>query len=317
MDEIDLTNILKDWPYEPGNVNVRLIKAQDGRPLIQLRIDLGILQMEVRNRPDGKEMNGFPSLLDYHLHQIQLAQQKQESGNTSNENNSEDSDNPDINDKSPASDTEVNGDDEPTSADEESHLEITFEEADDEDDEDFDETGEQTPPLYTINSDDCRAIREEAVQYYHRYIAFYALDEFDAVFDDATHNLQLIDICRHFAESQNDREAMEQLRLHTMMTRTRASAASIAAEGNTAKAVAAIDHGLAEIAAFLESIGLSEEEFDEVGEVQVLKSMRDALIPKLPGSRKVELQNRLRAALDSENYELAAILRDEIRMMKD
>ena len=137
MDEIDLTKILKDWPYEPGNVNVRMIKARDERPLIQLRIDLGILQMEVQNRPDGKEPHGFASLLDYHLNQIQLAQKEQASGND-DENNSEESDNPDINDKSPAPDTEENDDDEPASTDEESHLEITFEDEDEDEGEDED-----------------------------------------------------------------------------------------------------------------------------------------------------------------------------------
>ena len=38
--------------------------------------------------------------------------------------------------------------------------------------------------------------------------------------------------------------------------------------------------------------------------------MRDALVPKLPSSQRVELQERLQAAIDAENYELAAILRD-------
>ena len=51
------------------------------------------------------------------------------------------------------------------------------------------------------------------------------------------------------------------------------------------------------------------------GEVQLLRGMRDALVPKLPTSQRVELQDRLRAAVEAENYELAAILRDELRLM--
>jgi protein-arginine kinase activator protein McsA len=39
------------------------------------------------------------------------------------------------------------------------------------------------------------------------------------------------------------------------------------------------------------------------------------LVPKLPSSQRAELQERLRAAIDSENYELAAILRDELRLL--
>jgi len=43
--------------------------------------------------------------------------------------------------------------------------------------------------------------------------------------------------------------------------------------------------------------------------------MREALAPKLPVSARAELQSRLKQALESENYELAAILRDELRLM--
>ena len=50
-------------------------------------------------------------------------------------------------------------------------------------------------------------------------------------------------------------------------------------------------------------------------EVQLLRGMRDALVPKLPMSQRAELEERMQAALDAENYELAAILRDELRLM--
>ena len=39
--------------------------------------------------------------------------------------------------------------------------------------------------------------------------------------------------------------------------------------------------------------------------------------PPLPFLPLLALQERLRGALDAENYELAAILRDELRMMED
>jgi protein-arginine kinase activator protein McsA len=51
--------------------------------------------------------------------------------------------------------------------------------------------------------------------------------------------------------------------------------------------------------------------------VQLLRGMRDALVPKLPVSQRMELQERLRAAVDSENYELAAMLRDELRLLRE
>ena len=52
MDD-DITPILEAWKFDPERVNVRFIEALDGRPLIQVRIELGILQMNRDGRPDG------------------------------------------------------------------------------------------------------------------------------------------------------------------------------------------------------------------------------------------------------------------------
>jgi hypothetical protein len=63
----DLDDALQGWPYdpEPGEVIAREIRARDGRTVLQVRIELGVLQMEVGGRPDGTRPNGFASYLDY------------------------------------------------------------------------------------------------------------------------------------------------------------------------------------------------------------------------------------------------------------
>ena len=75
--------------------------------------------------------------------------------------------------------------------------------------------------------------------------------------------------------------------------------------------MAAIDQGLSE----LEEL-LGPDVAERSNEMHLLRGMREMLVPKLPASQRVELEERLQAALDDENYELAAILRDELRMMK-
>ena len=75
-------------------------------------------------------------------------------------------------------------------------------------------------------------------------------------------------------------------------------------------AVQLINNGLEE----LEEI-LPVDQFEQSNEVILLRGMRDLLVPKLPSSQRAELEDRLQRALDAENYELAAILRDELRQM--
>jgi len=68
---LDINHILKHWPFKPGEVNVRRIMGEDGREKIQLRLDLGLLQMDVAGRPDGQRPHGFDSLLAYYEHTLE------------------------------------------------------------------------------------------------------------------------------------------------------------------------------------------------------------------------------------------------------
>ena len=74
----DIDDILEDWPFEPGDANVRRVVGDDGREQIQVRLDLGILQMHITGRPDGAKPFDYDSLLDYHEHV--LAHYKAENG---------------------------------------------------------------------------------------------------------------------------------------------------------------------------------------------------------------------------------------------
>lgn len=61
----DIDKALAGWEFKPGMIQARLVTAADGRQVIQLRIDLGVLQMELKGRPDGMRPNSFVTYLDY------------------------------------------------------------------------------------------------------------------------------------------------------------------------------------------------------------------------------------------------------------
>lgn len=245
----DLTELLRSWPYEAGRVNVRRIDADDGRPLIQMRLELGVLQMEMTGRPDGTMPEGVESLLS-----LQRNRREQWS--------------------------KVHGD----------------------------------ARGFVLSSEECAALREEAVQYYHRYVGLLVLEEYDGVIRDTSRNLEVFDLCRDHAADEDDRRSLEQFRPYVIMMRSRAEAARAVNVGESRVALAAIDRGLAEIRTALDDAG-SGERFEEANEVQLLRGMREMLVPRLPVSERAELHERLRAAVAAENYELAAILRDELRLL--
>lgn len=258
---IDLTKLLQEWPYEPGQINVRLIQGDDGEPKIQMRLDLGVLQMEAMGRPDGVRPNGCESLLEYHESRFEQS-------------------------SLPEPENESEG---PPDAESESQ---------------------------TLSEEDCRLLREEAVQYYHRYISLLVLADYDGVVRDTARNLRVLDLCRAHAEAEDDRAVLEQFRPYITMMRMRAIASQMVNDNEPKAALFMIDEGLDQIRKQYDDSGRAAE-YDESSEVQLLRGMRDELATKLPASQKHELRERLRRAIEAENYELAAILRDELKMMKE
>ena len=67
----DIGRILGAWDYEPGELRVRTIDGEKddgekGERKIQIRIDLGIMQLTWSGRPDGTRPHDRESLLDHY-----------------------------------------------------------------------------------------------------------------------------------------------------------------------------------------------------------------------------------------------------------
>jgi len=77
---MDIRKILDKWEYDPYNFGVRIIEGEDGKQKIQIRLDLGILQLEMTGRPDGTKPYDKESLLDYYLQKIKNSNKMNLSG---------------------------------------------------------------------------------------------------------------------------------------------------------------------------------------------------------------------------------------------
>ena len=232
----DISKLLTSWPHASGKLNVRIIEVEEGREVLQIRIELGVLQMELEGRPDGVKQDGFGSLVEL------VEMQGVEGG---------------------------------------------------------------------LEPEMCRKLREEGVQRSHRAAALFAVGRWELVIRDCDDNLSLFDLCKYNALESQDKMALEQFRGAVIAMRARSAAEWAVEREDTRGAMEAIDRGLSELEEAL------DEHWEDSNEVQLLRGMKEALIPKLPTSERADLQERLQRAIDNENYELAAILRDEIRLLRD
>jgi hypothetical protein len=69
----DIDLVLRQWPFQPGVIAARLVSAGDGREVLQMRIEMGLLQMETTGRPDGEHPGGLDTCLDW-LQELARAQ---------------------------------------------------------------------------------------------------------------------------------------------------------------------------------------------------------------------------------------------------
>ena len=249
--DFDISHLLDQWDYQPGQVVVRRFKAKDGREKIQLRVDLGILQMNTEGRPDGKRPSGHPYLFEHYrarLHRYVAAHDGSDTG-------------------------------------------------------------------FKLKPEDCARLQLEALQYHHRYICLLQLEDYAAVIRDAERNLAVFDFVSQHAETEELAWALQQFRPQLLMVLTRARATQALQVNDYTMAIQQIEEGLEKIRAFCHEHGRGELA-ETGGEVQSLENWLEEIRAKRPLSRREKLERALHEAINSEDYERAAKVRDELRNLK-
>lgn len=247
--DLDISDILDDWPYERGQISARKVRGRDGKDKIQLRLDLGVLQMEATGRPDGERPHGCESLLAYYEHLLEGRRQE-------------------------------DGSDE--------HFEL-------------DERA-------------CELLRNEAMMFYHRYLAGFVLEDYEAVMRDTARNLRVMDFCNRYACDESDRYALEHFRPYVVMMRTRAGGLLALRDNRPKAALGAVKRGVREIEQFRRRFGRSKSAAGS-GELIILRTLLKQIERRIPPDPVKDIKKKLTLAVKEERYEEAAQLRDRLGRM--
>ncbi len=246
----DIGPIIEGWDFSSNDVSVRIIKGDDGKDKIQMRIDLGLMQMELDGRPDGKNPFGFESYYMYFKDLLNKHREKHKS------------------------------------------------------DENF-----------ILNEDDCRKLQNEALQYYHRYLCFFQLEEYDKAKRDTERNLRVFDFARKYVEDEDLEWSFQQYRPYVIMMNIRARASISLRQKNYDDAEKLINMGIRQIERFYDEY-LEPEELEESIEIEFLEQWLDTINHTKPLSQKQRLEKDLFEAIKRQEYEKAADLRDKIKNLK-
>ena len=240
----DIGDVLSSWPFDPDELAARRIVAKDGTEKIQIRIDMGMLQLEIEGRPDGQRPFGCVSLLEHYRPAV-----------------------------------------------------------------------EDGGPQEALDEDACEDLFQEAWQYYQRYLSMFYLEDYAAVVRDTAHNLDIFDLVHHHADSDEVKWYFEQYYPHAIMMQTRASAMLALDEENYRSALREVQEGIDRIEGFLAEWE-GEVTDEELPELVFLRDWYEELETERPLSRQEQLEKDLNVAVEAENFEEAARLRDKLRSVR-
>lgn len=240
----DIRSLLEGWDYDANRILARWIEGEEGDRKVQLRVDLGILQMEPEGRPDGHRPHGYASLLAYYQYQEAF---QAEYG-----------------------------------------REMILDEA------------------------ACADLQQEAMQYYYRYLAYYALRNLEGVRKDTRHNLELLELIGRCADDDEVVWQFMQYYPYVLMMHVRARAEALLEQDDMDEALELVQQAVADLHGYYEEFG-EEDEAEESSEIEILEDLLDHIRQRRPKSPEEHLHEQLHSAIRKENYEQAAELRDQLR----
>jgi len=246
--DFDISHLLEQWEYQPGQVVVRRLKGRDGKEKLQLRVDLGILQMNAEGRPDGKRPFGYPSLHEYYQARL--------------------------------------------------YKHVAAHDGSDEG--------------FKLKAEDCAKLQLEALQYHQRYFCLLQLEDYPGVVRDAERNLAVFEFVSKHAQTEELAWALRQFQPQLLLVLTRARAGQTLKGEDYTLAIEQIEEGIEQIRAFYREHA-EPEAAEQSGEVLSLEDWLEDIRAKRPLSPRERLERALRDAVNSEDYERAAKVRDELK----
>lgn len=243
----DITAILRAWEFDPDN-QVRIIRAEDGREVLQVRQPLGIEQYELDGRPDGAAPEGMESLLDVFRRKLEEYQ-----------------------------------------------------------------AAHGSDAGFAIDREDFKLLQSEGMLYYYRYLVLFQIGQFDRTARDTEHNLQLAEMVDQYAESDEDKREILQYRPY--IVRMHAVSKAMLSLHRQLKTVAReiLESAIDEIEK-MPDVDTPAFQFERVRSLNYLRSTLKQVVSQKE-SPLDRLRNQLETALEEENYERAAELRDRIKAL--
>jgi len=168
---------------------------------------------------------------------------------------------------------------------------------------------------FDLTPDECSELFHEGTLYYFRYVRLFQLKDWPRTVRDTARNLRAFDFLNRYARREEDQQFLEKWRPYIL--RVNASAAAMFEIERRAyeRALEIVREAVAKIGS-LEELDDDTFKFERERSLTALRELASQIEKNRPLSKVEQLEHQLHRAIERQEFERAAQLRDRIRELK-
>ena len=168
---------------------------------------------------------------------------------------------------------------------------------------------------FGLTPQECAELFQEGTLFYFRYVRLFQLKDWPRTIRDTERNLHAFDFLHRYARREEDQLFLEKWRPYILRVNASAAAMRDLEKGAYDAALQSARDGIQKVEA-LEEIDEETFKVERERSILALRELESQILKNRPLSELEQLEHQLRRAIDKQEFERAANLRDRIRALR-
>jgi hypothetical protein len=168
---------------------------------------------------------------------------------------------------------------------------------------------------FELKPRECAELFNEGTIYYFRYVRLFQLRDWNRTVRDTSRNLRVFDLVHRYARREEDQQYLEKWRPYILRMRASAEAMMALEKNAHADALLAANQAIEQIQS-LDEVDDETFQFERERSLAALRDLAEQIQKNRPLSELEKLEKQMNSAVEQQEFERAAQLRDRIRGLK-
>ena len=169
---------------------------------------------------------------------------------------------------------------------------------------------------FELSPQECSELLSEGTLYYFRYVRLFQLKDWARTVRDTARNLLAFDFLHRHAQREEDQQFLEKWRPYVLRVNGSAAAMLELEKGAHAKALRTVNETIGKIKA-LQELDDDTFKFERDRSLAALRELASQIRKDRPLSELERLEYQLQRAIETQEFERAAQLRDRLRDLRN